>query len=123
MSSFIYKVWLSATVMIKALTLCILMDFPILIITIRMGLCIIHFKGSQVEISKKKYVFQSLTIVFILAKSAGPDEMLHFAAFHLGLHYLPKYPFRGFRYTKGQGLFMYISLSAAILNVQLLSMT
>ena len=27
--------------------------------------------------------------------------MLHFAAFHLGLHCLPKYPLRGFRNTKG----------------------
>ena len=38
-------------------------------------------------------------IVFILANSADPDEMQHYAAFHLGLHYLPNYPFRGFRYT------------------------
>ena len=28
--------------------------------------------------------------------------MLHYAAFHLGLHYLPKFPFRGFQYAKGQ---------------------
>ena len=27
--------------------------------------------------------------------------MPHYAAFHLGLHCLPKYPFRGFWYTKG----------------------
>ena len=39
------------------------------------------------------YALQSLNIVFILANSAGPDEMLHVAAFHLGLHCLPKYPF------------------------------
>ena len=26
--------------------------------------------------------------------------MQHYAAFHLGLHCLPKYPFRGFQYTK-----------------------
>ena len=25
--------------------------------------------------------------------------MPHFVAFHLGLHCLPKYPFRGFQYT------------------------
>ena len=37
----------------------------------------------------------------ILANSAGPDEMQHDAAFHLGLHCLPKYPFRGFQYTRG----------------------
>ena len=30
---------------------------------------------------------------FVLANSADPDEMQHNAAFHLGLHFLPKYPF------------------------------
>ena len=44
----------------------------------------------------------SQKIVFILATSADPDEMQHYAAFHLGLHYLPKYPFGGFQYRKGQ---------------------
>ena len=28
------------------------------------------------------------------------DEIQHYAAFHLGLHCLPKYSFRGFRNTK-----------------------
>ena len=28
-------------------------------------------------------------------KSVDPDEMQHYAAFHLGLHYLQKYSFRG----------------------------
>ena len=35
--------------------------------------------------------FLSLKIVIALANSVGPDEMLHNAAFHLGLHCLPKY--------------------------------
>ena len=43
----------------------------------------------------------SLKVVLILANGAYPDEMKHNAAFHLGLHYLPKYLFRGFQYTKG----------------------
>ena len=34
-------------------------------------------------------VFLSLKIAIILANSAGPDEMLHFVAFHLGFHCLP----------------------------------
>ena len=34
---------------------------------------------------------QSPKKVFILTNSENPDEMLHYAAFHLGLHYLPKY--------------------------------
>ena len=37
-----------------------------------------------------------LLVVLILANSADPDEMKHYAAFHLGLHSLSKYPFRGF---------------------------
>ena len=32
--------------------------------------------------------------VLILANSADPNEMQHYAAFHLGLHCLPKYSFR-----------------------------
>ena len=39
--------------------------------------------------------------LFIIVNSAGPDEMSHIAAFHLGLHYLPKYPYMVFQYTKG----------------------
>ena len=46
-------------------------------------------------------VFLSLKIVLILPNSADPDEMQHDAAFHLGLHCLPKYLFRGFQSTKG----------------------
>ena len=42
-----------------------------------------------------------MNIVFILVNSADPDEMQHYAAFHLGLHCLPKYTFRGCEYTKG----------------------
>ena len=43
----------------------------------------------------------SLKMVFTLANSADPDEMLHKAAFHLGLHCLPKYLFAGILYEKG----------------------
>ena len=45
--------------------------------------------------------FHTQKIVFILVNSADLDEMLHFAAFHLGLHCLLQYFFRGFQYTKG----------------------
>ena len=37
-------------------------------------------------------VFLSLKIYF--SKIADPDEILHYAALHLGLHCFPKYPFR-----------------------------
>ena len=47
------------------------------------------------------YVFLSLLVLFILANNADLDEMQHNAAFHLGLHCLPKYPFRDSQYPKG----------------------
>ena len=46
-------------------------------------------------------MYLSLKVVLILANSADPDEMQHYTAFHLGLHCLPEYPFRGHQYTKG----------------------
>ena len=52
-----------------------------------------------------------MKIIFILAKSAGPDEMQHIMAFHLGLHCLPKYPLKGFQYTKGKRSFSYFKKS------------
>ena len=42
-----------------------------------------------------------MNIFFISANSVDPDEMLHLAAFHLGLHCLPEYPLRDGKYTKG----------------------
>ena len=41
-----------------------------------------------------------MKVVLIIANSADPDEMQHYAAFHLGLHCLPKYPFRVFKDAK-----------------------
>ena len=46
-------------------------------------------------------VFLSLKDVLIIETSADPDEMQHYAAFHQGLHSLPKYPFMGFPAYKG----------------------
>ena len=40
-----------------------------------------------------KLVFLSLKVVIIPANSENPGEMQHYAAFHLGLHCLQKYPF------------------------------
>ena len=77
--------------MIHWLTLCILMDFPIHIDTISMELPILYFYGSQVEVYKLP-----LKVVLILANCTDPDEMQHYAAFHLGLHCFPKYLYRGF---------------------------
>ena len=57
-------------------------------------------RGDGLENSKYD-VFLTLEIILIIANSGDPDEMQHCAAFHLGLHCLPKYPFRGLQYTKG----------------------
>ena len=43
----------------------------------------------------------SLDIVFILANSADPDDMPHYAAFCLGLHCLSKYLFTDIHIEKG----------------------
>ena len=49
-------------------------------------------------------VFKSLKIVLISEKSVDPNEIQHYAAFHLCLHCLQKYSFRGFQNTKVNGL-------------------
>ena len=68
-------------------------------------------KGSQVKFSLK---FWSLKVVFIIANSVDPDEMQQNAAFHLGLHCLPKYPFRGFQYTRVKECFYAYAFSIKI---------
>ena len=76
--------------MIHQLTLCHQMDFPIQINAIRVGLAIIFLRGHRLKFLND-YVFLSQKIVFISTKSVDPDEMLHFAAFHLGIHSLLKF--------------------------------
>ena len=49
-------------------------NFPIQIATIRMGLSLMFFKGSQVDFPNK-CIIQSLNIAFIIANSADLDEM------------------------------------------------
>ena len=71
------------------------MGFPIEFDTVKSGWFIVYIEGSQVIISPKN-IFLSQKINFALANSVDPDEMLHYAAFHLGLHSLLKYTFRGF---------------------------
>ena len=78
----------------------ILMDYPIHIDTISMELSISYFKGFSVKISING-VLLSLKIVFILAYSADPDEMLPYVAFHLGIHCLHKYLFIDAQNEKG----------------------
>ena len=66
------------------------------IYTIRIAFPLYILRGHMLKFPNN-YVLHSLKIVFILANSAGPDEMLHFAVFHLGLHCLPRY----LKYTTG----------------------
>ena len=71
--------------------------FSIHIDTINMDLSILFFRGHRSE-------FQHISVpedFFILANSANPDEMPHYAAFHQGLHCLPKYLFTGIHNEKG----------------------
>ena len=54
----------------------------------------IHARYTLVLISKNAFFFHLRTIS--PANSADPGEMPHHAAFHLGIHCLSKYPFKGF---------------------------
>ena len=69
------------------------MEFPIKFDTV-------YIKGSQVILSKQ-FIFLSLKINFVLANSVDPDEMTHYAAFHLGLHCFQKYSFTRCLVLKG----------------------
>ena len=62
------------------------MEFFFKFETVKPGGSIIYIEGSQ--------------ILSLIANGADPDEMPHYAAFHLGFHFLSKYPFRGFSSTK-----------------------
>ena len=68
------------------------MEFPIEFDTVKSGWCIVYIEVSQVIIFSK-YGISVSEDCFCLSKQCSPDEMLHFAAFHLGLHCLPKYLF------------------------------
>ena len=58
------------------LTIFILMDYPIHIDTISMGLFILCFKGHRSTFLNYD-AFMSLKFIFILANCADPDEMPH----------------------------------------------
>ena len=75
------------------------MVFPIHFDMVRIRLPIVCFKGSQVKVTKLCCISISEHCLNI-ANSADPDKMQHYAAFHMGLHCLPQYPFRGFQYTR-----------------------
>ena len=63
------------------------MEFSIKYDTVQSVWFIVYIEGLQVIIFKKYY------ISFV----ADPDEILPYAAFHLGLHCWRLYPFRNFQ--------------------------
>ena len=58
------------------------------------GWSIVYIEGPQA--TGKNIFFSFSEDPFVKANSADPHEMLHSTAFHLGLHCLPRYTFRGF---------------------------
>ena len=76
------------------LTLFIQIDFPIHI-DIKAWICPFCILRGNRSKFLNYHVFLSLKIVFILANSADPDEMLPYMTFHLGLHFLPMHLFIG----------------------------
>ena len=76
------------------------MGFPIHIDTISMGLPIVYFNGSQVEISKLWY-FSVPEGCFNLCKQRRPWWNAALCCISSEPHCLPKYLFSGFQHTKG----------------------
>ena len=64
------------------------MEFSIKLDTVKSGWSIIYgltgYNFQNIE-------YNSLKIDFVFANITDPDEMLHYAAFHLSLHCLRKY--------------------------------
>ena len=83
------------------LTLCILIVSSFWFETRNLGSPYYISRGVRLNLKKKNVVFFFLKIFFTFTNSVDPDEMQHFAAFHLGLHCVQKYSFRGFPNTKG----------------------
>ena len=67
------------------------MDVSLRFDTINLNWSIIYlYRGHMLQY----IVFLSLTIISVLANSVDTHEMPHYAAFYLGLHCLPMYPFK-----------------------------
>ena len=78
------------------------MNFSVKFDTVNSGWSLnVYIDGATGYNFQKNIVLNSLKIDIVLANSADPDEMPHYAAFHLGLLCLPKYPFLGFLVFKG----------------------
>ena len=88
--SFWYVHWGCSNLDIRPLPLYILMDYPMHIDRISIGLSIVYFKGSHVEFSRLWCISVHEDFLILVSN-----------ADLLGLGCLPKYQFWGFQYTKG----------------------
>ena len=75
--------------------------FSLLVSYNKLGIVHCTYLGVSGYSFKKYIVIYCLKIFIRFTKSVDLNEMQHHAAFHLGLHCLQKYSFRGFQYTKG----------------------
>ena len=75
------------------------MGFSMKFDTVNSGWSIVYIEGSLV-ITSKRYCNSNFVDGVCLSNIAYSDEMPHLAAFHLGLHCLPKYLFMGIHTTK-----------------------
>ena len=75
------------------------MEFSIKLETFKPERSIVHIEGYNFP---KKVLYLYLRLDFVLANSANPDEMQHYAVFHLGLRCLQKYLFRCFQSLEGK---------------------
>ena len=76
------------------------MEFPVNVMQYSQDDLLYVLRGHRLYFPKNIF-FLSLKINFALANSVVPIERLHHVAFHLALHCLTKYPFRGFWSIKG----------------------
>ena len=60
-----------------------------------LGRSVVYIEVQQVTTFKKNYICFSCVCFFVMANSLDPDEIAHYAAFHLGLHCLRKNSFIG----------------------------
>ena len=83
------------------------MKFSIYLNTINLGWSIVYIEGKQEKqamitktVSYNNCISLSEDRFCLKANIVDPDEMPHNAAFHMGDHCLPLYPFMGYLSTK-----------------------
>ena len=85
----------------RLLTLLRQMEFLTTFYTAKSGWSIVYMEGVTGYNFQNNNLSLSLKIDFVLANSADPDEIPHYAAIHMGISCLSKYPIRVFWFQKG----------------------